>query len=132
MQPDSKILLVDDEPLIRRSMQKSLQRAGFEVETAADSHSGFEAFQRALHTEHPFSLAILDLNMPDLAGKLRAEAGLELLSKILDVQPNMPVIVLTAYDEVGKAKEAILRGAENFFVKGREEGLINVIEEILG
>ncbi|NJN44915.1 MAG: hypothetical protein HC806_09495 [Anaerolineae bacterium] len=43
----------------------------------------------------------------------------------------MPIIILSAYDEVSKAKEAIARGAQDYFVKGRDEGLVDLIDAIL-
>ena len=126
-----KLLLVDDEPLIRRSMEKTLFRAGFDVETAIDCNEGLDVFQEAQEAGEPFDLAVLDLNMPGFEGVEQSGAGLELLSRLLEVRADLPVVVLTAYDEVSKAKEALSRGARDYFVKGREQGLIDLIEEIL-
>jgi DNA-binding NtrC family response regulator len=58
-------------------------------------------------------------------------AGLDLLQRVMEKKPNLPSIVLTAYDDVNKAKDAIKRGAKSFFVKGREEGLVELIRKIL-
>ncbi|GAB4579373.1 MAG: hypothetical protein Fur0022_21110 [Anaerolineales bacterium] len=126
-----KILLVDDEPLIRRSMQKTLVRLGFEVMTAANCAEGLATFETGLASSHPFDLALLDLNMPGFDGHPQDGAGLELLSRLVAKQPGLPVIILTAYDEVAKAKDAITRGARDYFVKGRDEGLIDLIDAIL-
>lgn len=126
-----KLLLVDDEPLVRRSMEKSLLRAGFDVETAADCVAGLALFEATQSSDEPFDLAVLDLNMPGFEGAAESGAGLELLSRLLERQPNLPVVVLTAYDEVGKAKQAVQRGARAYFVKGREQGLVDLINEIL-
>ncbi len=113
-----KLLLVDDEPLIRRSLEKTLTRAGFAFETAKDM-------------DLPFNLAVLDINMPNFNGIEEAGAGLELLSRIKAINPDLPVIMLTAYDEVEKAKDALKRGARAYFVKGREQGLVDLINEAL-
>ncbi len=129
---DLKILLVDDERLVRRSLQKSLLRAGFDVETAGDCPEGLAIFENALTAGTPFDLAILDLNMPSFEGYYKDGAGLELLSRLVALQADLPVVILTAYDEVKKAKEAVSRGARDYFVKGREQGLINLINNILG
>jgi two-component system response regulator FlrC len=126
-----KILLVDDEPLIRRSLQKTLFRAGFEVFVAGDCPEGLEKFEEALK-EEPFQLAVFDLNMPGFEGFPIAGAGLELITRVKELDPAVPVIVLTAYDEVAKAKDAVSRGASAYFVKGREQGLIELIKETLG
>jgi len=126
-----KLLLVDDEPLVRRSMEKTLLRAGFDVETAPGCQEGLALFAEAQDSEEPFDLAVLDLNMPGLDGVEKSGAGLELLSRLLEQAPALPVIVLTAYDEVSKAKEAVSRGAEAYLVKGREQELVDMINEIV-
>ncbi|GAB4497206.1 MAG: hypothetical protein OHK0052_08410 [Anaerolineales bacterium] len=127
----TKILLVDDEPLILRSLQKTLLRAGFDVETAPDCSGGLKIFEAALDSGAVFDIAVLDLNMPNFNGIPASGAGLELLSRLVALQPALPVVVLTAYDEVNKAKDAVTRGARAYFVKGREQGLVELINEIL-
>ena len=47
------------------------------------------------------------------------------------MQPGFPVIVLTAFDEVERAKEAVKRGARAYFVKGREADLIDLVDGIV-
>jgi len=126
---ESKVLLVDDERLVLRSMEKTLLRAGFDVETAADTSSGLALFQAALESGKPFQIAILDLHMPGFDGRPAPNAGMDLLSKILEIDANLPVIVLTAFDEVSRAKEAVARGARAYFVKGREAGLIELVKD---
>jgi ActR/RegA family two-component response regulator len=131
MEDDIRILLVDDERLVLRSMEKTLLRAGFDVETASDALSGLEQFKLAIEESEPFDLAVLDLNMPNLEGQEDPQAGLQLLSKLLEIQPDLPAIVLTAFDQVALAKDAVERGARAYFVKGREAGLLEVIESII-
>ena len=115
-------------------MEKTLLRAGFDVDTARNVTEGWRQFQEVLADEEepPFDIAILDLNMPNFEGLEDPNAGLKLLSKLLELQPDLPVIVLTAFDEVARAKEAVARGARAYFVKGREAGLIELVNEILG
>ncbi|MGD9099491.1 MAG: response regulator [Anaerolineae bacterium] len=132
MEDIPKLLLVDDEPLVRRSMEKTLFRAGFDVETAANCIEGLETFKEAQDSDAPFDLAVLDLNMPGFEGTEQSGAGLELLSRLIKLRSDLPVVVLTAYDEITKAKEALNRGARSYFVKGREQGLIDLINDILG
>jgi DNA-binding NtrC family response regulator len=128
---DIRILLVDDERLVRRSMEKTLLRAGFDVDTSPDASDGLTLFREAIDDGEPFNIAILDLNMPNLAGEEDPNAGLELLSELLKVDPDLPVVVLTAFDEVARAKEAVARGARAYFVKGREAGLLEIVNEII-
>ena len=127
-----KLLLVDDEPLVRRSMQKTLVRAGFDVEAAGSCSEGLEFFKAAQASGAAFDLAVLDINMPGFDGVDHSGAGLELLSRLLAHRPNLPVIMLSAYDEVNKAKDAVSRGARAYTVKGREQGLLDAINQILG
>ncbi|HDQ71939.1 MAG TPA: response regulator [Chloroflexi bacterium] len=130
---DARILLVDDERLVRRSMEKTLFRAGFDVDTAEDVSGGLALFEEALEDEEegPFDIAILDLNMPNFEGVEDANAGLKLLSKLLELDDDLPVVVLTAFDEVERAKEAVKRGARAYFVKGREAELLDIVNDIL-
>jgi len=133
MTQDTRILLVDDERLVRRSMEKTLLRAGFDVDTAENTIEGLALFQEALQDDEdgPFSMAILDLNMPNFEGIEDSNAGLKLLSKLLEVDADLPIVVLTAFDEVERAKDAVRRGARAYFVKGREAELIQIVNDIL-
>ena len=122
------VLLVDDERLILRSLEKTLLRAGFDVLTAADCKSGSEAFAQEMGE---INIAVLDLNMPGFDGIPKSGAGLDQLDELKKQKADLPVIILTAYDEVSRAKDAVSRGASAFFVKGREQGLVDLIQKIL-
>ena len=122
------VLLVDDEKLVLRSLEKTLLRAGFEVITASDCNSGSEAFA---HNIEQVAIAVLDLNMPGFDSTPKTGAGLDLLADLKRQKSSLPVIILTAYDEVTKAKDAVSGGASAFFVKGREQGLVELIQRIL-
>jgi len=122
------VLLVDDEKLILRSLEKTLLRAGFDVVTALDCRSGSEIFAQ---NSNVIDIAVLDLNMPSFDGIPKTGAGLDLLADIKKQKSSLPVVILTAYDEVTKAKDAVHGGASAFFVKGREQGLVELIQKIL-
>lgn len=126
-----RVLLVDDEPLVRRSLEKTLLRAGLAVTTAGSCREGVAAFAQARGAGAPIDLAVLDINMPDFDDVPANGAGLQLLAQLMDQQPDLPVVMLTAYDEVGKAREALGLGARAYFVKGREQGLLELINDIL-
>jgi DNA-binding NarL/FixJ family response regulator len=123
------VLLVDDEKLVLRSLEKTLLRAGFEVLTAGDCPGGWAVFEA---NRLAIDMAVFDLNMPGFDGLPRPDAGLDLLRRVMESRPGLPAIVLTAYDEAGKAREAVGLGASAFFVKGREQGLAELIQKILG
>jgi DNA-binding NtrC family response regulator len=122
------VLLVDDEKLVQRSLEKTMLRAGFDVITASDCKSGSEVFSQNLNA---VNIAVLDLNMPSFDGTPKNGAGLDLLDDLKKQKADLPVVILTAYDEVSKAKDAVARGANAFFVKGREQGLVELIQKIL-
>ena len=122
------VLLVDDEKLVLRSLEKTLLRAGFDVLTASDCKGGSDAFAENVNE---VNIAVLDLNMPAFDGIPKTGAGLDLLDDLKKQKVDLPVVILTAYDEVGRAKDAVSRGANAFFVKGREQGLVDLIQKIL-
>ncbi len=132
MDSEPKILLVDDEENILRSVEKTLFREGFDVETAAGNIDAFELYQAAIINGEPFDLIIIDLNMPDFDGKESRYAGLELLERIKAETPGTPVIANSAWDEVETAKKCIDRGAADYFVKGRNEEMLKKIRVVLG
>jgi DNA-binding NtrC family response regulator len=101
----ARILIVDDESAIRESLEALLGLEGFHVTTAVDGPTGLE---QLTHSE--FDLMLLDLALP-------GESGIELLPKVLEMQPSLPVIMITAFGTVANVVEAIRAGAENFVQK---------------
>ncbi|MES2643240.1 MAG: sigma-54 dependent transcriptional regulator [Myxococcota bacterium] len=101
----SRILVVDDEPSIRKVLQAHLARDGYSVESAAD---GAEAIGRL--SGEPFDLVITDLKMPGVG-------GLELLAHVRQNHPGLPLIVITAHGTVDSAVEALKLGAFDYITK---------------
>jgi len=99
------ILIVDDEPNIRFLLQRSLSQEGYVVNTAAD---GAEALKKLNKT--PYDLLLLDLHMEPIG-------GLEVLSFAREHDPNLVVIILTAYSSVESAVEALRLGAFDYLFK---------------
>ena len=132
MDAEPKILVVDDEENLLRSVEKTLFRAGFEVETAEGNVAAYTLVQEAVVEGHPFDLVILDLNMPNFEGKESKYAGLELLERLKIFSPKTPVIVNSAWDEVETAKACLNKGAADYFVKGRTEEMLQKIRAVLG
>ncbi|GAB4487770.1 MAG: hypothetical protein OHK0031_11730 [Anaerolineales bacterium] len=124
--PPAKILIVDDESAVARSMQKTLLRAGFQAETTQNVQAGWQALQNG-----DFALALLDLNMPGFDGVPAPDAGMQLLKRIQAERP-LPVIILSAYDDPNLASQALSAGARGFTVKGREQAALELIQSILG
>ena len=85
MEEDIRILLVDDERLVLRSMQKTLLRAGFDVTTASDTRSGLELFRTAAGEEEPFHLRpATEADLPHIARLYRQGAARSLVSCVRD------------------------------------------------
>jgi DNA-binding NtrC family response regulator len=100
-----RILIIDDETAIRESLDTLLTLEGFSVSMAGDGPSGLELLSR-----NEYDLLLLDLALP-------GESGIDLLPRIVEMQPNLPVIMITAYGTVGNVVDAIRAGAENFVQK---------------
>jgi DNA-binding response OmpR family regulator len=132
MDAEPRILVVDDEENLLRSVEKTLFREGFEVETAEGNVTAYELIQKAAVEGHPFDLVILDLNMPNFEGKESKYAGLELLERLKEFNPKTPVIVNSAWDEVETAKACLDKGAADYFVKGRTQEMLQKIRVVLG
>jgi len=105
MNSGGHILIIDDEVTLRRMMARVLQRAGYEVTTAADGKEGI-----ALASEHHFDLLYLDIRMPEMN-------GLEVLTTIHEKFPDLPVILFTAQPDLHSAVEALRRGATDYLLK---------------
>jgi len=132
MDTEPKILLVDDEENILRSVEKTLFREGFDVETAKGNIEAMDLVHEALMDGDVFDLVIIDLNMPDFEGKESKLAGIELLERLKSEIPKVPVIANSAWDEVETAKKCIDKGAADYFVKGRNEEMLHKIRSVLG
>ena len=106
MNPDRiKILIVDDEESVRESLCAWLERDGYTVDTAPDGPSALEKVRQA-----PWSILLLDLKMPGMD-------GLAVLAEVKALQPEVPVLMMTAYATVDTAVQAIKGGAYDYLVK---------------
>src|SRR5579863_8981487 len=99
------ILIIDDEAAIRESLETLLEFEGYSVDSADTGEQGLTRLG-----EHPFDLVLLDFALPD-------RNGLEVLEDIRDRDPQMAVIMITAYGTVDNAVRAIQKGAANFIQK---------------
>jgi two-component system response regulator AtoC len=106
MLPEKKqVLIVDDEPNLRRILQAQLTRDGYDVLTAEDGEQGLH-----LLGEHHIDLIVTDLKMPKID-------GMQLLREALREQPDLPVVMITAHGTVDTAVEALKLGAFDYLTK---------------
>lgn len=103
-----RILIADDEPEIREYLQMALRCRGYDlVEIVPD---GEEALERLEHGHERFSLVLLDVLMP-------RKNGLETLRQIRQLDPDLPVIMLSCASSAGTVVEAMKSGATDFLSK---------------
>src|ERR1700759_4535828 len=102
---EPRILIIDDENAIRESLDTLLTLEGFLVSTAIDGASGLDLLSR-----NEYDLLLLDLALP-------GQNGLEVLARIRERQPNLYVIMITAYGTVNNVVDAMNAGAQNFVQK---------------
>ncbi len=100
-----RVLVVDDENLIRVWLEAHLGEAGYEVVLADTAAAARRAFR-----ENPPNAALLDLKLPD-------GTGIELLSEFLEIDAELVAIILTAHGDIGTAVEAVKIGAHHFLEK---------------
>jgi AmiR/NasT family two-component response regulator len=112
-----RLLIAEDETIIRLDLRELLERAGFEV--CAEARDGLEAVELA-RKEQP-DLAILDVKMPELD-------GIEAAKRILEERP-IPIVILTAYGQQELIARAVDAGVYGYLVKPfRESDLLPAIE----
>jgi two-component system response regulator AtoC len=105
-----KILVVDDEPSIRKYLQTLLEVDGFDVETVS---SGKDALERVNKGDRP-DFIILDVLMPEMN-------GIETLKELMQIDRSLNVIMLSCSNEVGTVVEAIRIGAHDYLTKPFEK-----------
>jgi len=99
------LLVADDDQVARELLAEALGREGYSVRVAA----GGEDCLRLAETE-PFDMALVDLRMPDLD-------GLGVLKRLAAIQPDLPVVILTAFATIETAIEAVSAGAYDYLSK---------------
>jgi putative two-component system response regulator len=113
-----KILLVDDDPYVLEFVSSLMGEYGYDYVACHNADDAFSHFQKK-----PVDVVLTDIKMP-------VTSGIELLEKICDYRPDVPVILMTAHAEVDIAVDAIKKGAFDFIIKPyRSEQLIHSIEK---
>lgn len=113
----TRILVVDDEALMRSFLQETLERKGLTVDVAEGVKKA-TAFLKS----HPYDLVLTDLRMPD-------GSGLDLLKKCNSLQPQALVVIMTAFGSIENAVEAMQKGAFNYLLKPFTPDTIEAIIE---
>ena len=101
----NRLLLVDDDPVFLQVLSKAIGKRGFDVLTSADID---DAVTKA--GKYAPDMAVVDL-------KLNGESGLDLISLLIEINPDMNIVVLTGYSSIATAVTAIKRGASEYLSK---------------
>jgi DNA-binding NtrC family response regulator len=117
---ETRVLVVDDEAVIREGVRRILENSGFQVETCASGRLALEMIQ-----EKDFGLVITDLKMPGMG-------GMEVLKTIKILQPEVPVIIITGFSTVDTAVDAMKNGAVDYVAKPfTPEALLEKVDKAL-
>ncbi len=114
------ILLVEDKDSLRRVLQLTLENAGYTVTESADARAATQEISRA-----PHRLVLTDLRMPH-------GSGLDVLRAARAADPDIPVVVMTAYGSIDEAVQAMKDGAHDFLQKPVDSNhLLLIVERAL-
>jgi DNA-binding NtrC family response regulator len=103
--PKGSILVIDDEAEIREGLELLLKTEGYAVTMADTGQSGLSRLG-----EQPYDLLLLDVSLPD-------RNGIELLKDIRRLNPNLPIVLITAYGSIEMARAAFKSGAMDYITK---------------
>lgn len=101
----SSILIIDDEKAIRKTLSEILSYEGYKIEEAGDGEEGFRKFR-----EKTFDVVLCDIKMPKLD-------GIEFLDKVKELNPDVPVIMISGHGTIETAVEAVKKGAYDYIAK---------------
>jgi nitrogen regulation protein NR(I) len=114
------ILIIDDDDPLRRSFHKLLTEEGFQVKSAASGEAGLDMIQKEIP-----DLVVLDMRLPGMN-------GLETFQAIQEIEPRLPVIIMTAYGTTEIAIEATRMGAFDYILKPFDiPDMLTVIQQAL-
>src|SRR5689334_23924564 len=100
-----RILIVDDEMVVRDSLGKWFTSEGYSARPAAGAREALEIIQQA-----EFDIALIDIKMPGMD-------GMELQARLREADPDLTVVIMTGYASVDTAVQALKRGAYDYITK---------------
>jgi DNA-binding NtrC family response regulator len=109
------ILVVDDQDLMRESLQESLERSGYSVRAFSNGKDAVKSF-----LDGGIDAVITDLKMPEMS-------GIEVLNRCKQIAPDVPVIVITAFGTVDTAVQAMKQGAFDYIKKPFEPDEVDMV-----
>ena len=120
MKEEAKILVVDDDLLIARSMALNLKTEGYEAETAETGKEALEKMKTGF-----FPLVLLDISLPDIS-------GLDLIKSLKEISRDTEIIIVTGYATLENSIKALNEGAAAYITKPvKVEQMLRIMKEIL-
>ncbi len=120
METKASILVVDDDPSIRKVLAAILEEKGYIVETADTGKKGIAKSKTKF-----YNMALIDIRLPDMEGT-------ELLTKMKQTVPKMIRVIVTGYPSLQNAVDALNRGADAYIIKPLDiDQALSVIENLL-
>ena len=120
MSETARILVIDDEESIRKTIAMTLQHAGYVVDTAENGKQAVEKSETNF-----YNLALIDIRLPDMEGT-------ELLTSLKDTTPRMVKIILTGFPGLQNAVSAINKGVDAYLIKPVNPAeLLRIVKEHL-
>ena len=114
------VFVVDDDPSMCEALQRLLGTVGLKAHTFGSAHE----FMRTKRPDVP-SCLVLDVRLPDLS-------GLDLQRRLLDMNPPMPIVIITAYADIPMTVQAVKAGAVEFLTKPfRDQELLDAVQEAI-
>jgi DNA-binding response OmpR family regulator len=115
-----RILIVDDDETIRKSITTVLEEKGYLIDTAENGQAAISKSDKEV-----YNLALIDIRLPDMD-------GVQLLTALKETTPKMVKIIITGYPSLQNAVEAVNKGADGYVVKPIKMGeLLAMIKEHL-
>ncbi|MBI5194006.1 MAG: response regulator [Nitrospirae bacterium] len=121
-----RVLIMDDEEIIRELTEEMLKKLGYDVVSAKDGREAIELYKNAMHTGSPFSAVIMDLTVPGGMG------GAVAIKKLIEEDPSVKAIVSSGYSNDIMIAEYKKYGFSGFIVKPyRFSDLSRVVHEVI-
>ncbi|MCX7611172.1 MAG: sigma-54 dependent transcriptional regulator [Ignavibacterium sp.] len=105
MEKKNKLLIVDDEEIVRQSLQAWFLEDGYDIDLADSAESALKLYEK-----NKYDLILLDIKMPGMS-------GMDLLLKLKEIDPEAIIILITAYASVSSAVKALKSGAYDYITK---------------
>src|SRR5690606_24719638 len=100
-----QILIIDDEKAIRKTLTDILNFEGYKIDEAADGEEGLTKF-----SSNNYALVLCDIKMPKMD-------GIEFLEKAKQINPDIPIIMISGHGNIDTAVEAVKKGAFDYISK---------------